>query len=287
MSPAQASQSSSLEKKRIVHRVLQSDPGQEYFAYVPSAGGRDARILVAIHGISRNARELVKRFSPYAEALRLVMIAPLFSAERNRDYQRLGRVRHGTRADVILESIVEEVALWAGAATDELYLFGYSGGAQFAHRYTLAHPHRVVRAVAVSAGWYTFPDPHRRFPYGIRRSKQLPQVRFDPEEFLRVPISVMVGEQDTATEGVRRSPRLDRQQGVNRVERARNWVAAMQSTANTYRMEPLVTYEQIAGGNHSFKALMETGHLGDRVFGALFGSSSATGGNHDHERRRA
>lgn len=271
MSPAQLNRKWSLRTERVLRRVLQADPGQEYFVYVPSTGGQEAPLFVAVHGISRNAREQTKRFAGYSEKYGVVLVAPHFPAERYGDYQRLGREGRGTRADVALDSIVEEVAWLTGANATQIYLFGYSGGAQFVHRYAMAHPQRVAGAAVAGAGWYTFPDPRQRFPYGIRRNRHLASVRFDPEEFLRVPMTVLVGEQDTTLEGLRQTERVNRQQGATRVERARNWVEAMRSAAAAYRLDSLVSLDLIDGGAHSFEDLMQQGQLGDRVFAALFG----------------
>jgi dienelactone hydrolase len=282
MGPVPSNKRWSLPVHRVVRRVLHADPGQEYFVYVPKSGGEGAPLLVAVHGISRNAREVATLFSKHAESHGVVLVAPVFSAERSGDYQRLGRKGRGNRADQALEAIVEEVALLTGAQASEFYLFGYSGGAQFAHRYSMANPHRVARAAVAAAGWYSFPDARERFPYGIAPNRDLPGVRFDPEEFLRVPITVLVGDDDTSDDGVRRTARVDRQQGETRVERARNWVAAMQAAAQAYRLPSLVSCETIPGGGHSFATLMKEKHLGAAVFRALFeeaGPVVEVGGN--------
>jgi poly(3-hydroxybutyrate) depolymerase len=244
----------------------------EYYVYVPTTAARGAPVLVTVHGISRNARDMAKSFAKLAESRGFIVVSPHFSAERFGDYQRLGREGRGERADLALNAILEEVAWLAGAATDTFQLFGYSGGAQFAHRYTLAYPDRVAGAVIAAAGWYTFPDPRERFPYGIRRNRSLRGVRFDPEEFLQVPITVVVGDADTANDGLRRTARSDRQQGTTRVERARNWVAAMAAAAKTYHLDSRVAFRAIASGEHSFESLMNSSHLGPLIVEQLFGA---------------
>ena len=260
-----------LPKKQVVRRALQSDPGQEYFVYVPSTGGRGAAMFVAVHGLSRNAEVQANWFASYCETYAVVLVAPLFDTEAYPDYQRLGRVGLGGRADVVLDSIVAEVAALTGAAAKKIYLFGFSGGAQFAHRYLMAHPQQVARAVVASAGWYTFPDARTGFPYGIGPSPDLPGVRFDAAEFLRVPITVVVGEQDTTGKSLRRNAHVDRQQGITRIERARNWVAAMRTAAAAQGLESRIAFEPVADMDHSFQRFMQEGKLGDRVFAALFG----------------
>ena len=262
----------SLPRGQVLRRARHDDPTHEYFAYVPTAAEAGAPLFVGVHGISRNAEELAQRFAGQCEEYNVVLVAPYFSQGHSTDYQRLGRTGKGPRADAALHSILEEMAWLTGAEAARVHLFGFSGGAQFAHRYTMAYPHRVAAAVVAAAGWYTLPDPRKRFPYGIRATRDLPGVRFDPEEFLRVPITVMVGEQDVSTADLRSTRRVARQ-GGDRVERARNWVTSMQAAARACRIEPRTSLEVIPGGNHSFTALMDSGGLGDRVFAALFGAS--------------
>jgi len=204
----------------------------------------------------------------------VVLVAPHFSVDSFRDYQRLGRP--GRRADEALHAIVQEAALLTSAAVDRIYLFGYSGGAQFAHRYAMAHPQRVASVVIAAAGWYSFPDTRRRFPYGIRPHRHLSDLVLDPEEFLRVPMTVVIGARDeTRDSGFRTSARLDAQQGANRLERARNWVAAMRAAAAAYQVESQVGLVEVPGVAHSFRRFMRDGNLADIVVQQLFGSADA------------
>jgi hypothetical protein len=100
----------------------------------------------------------------------------------------------------------------------------------------------------------------------------------DPARFLRVPVSVFVGTEDTAGgENLRRNDRVDRQQGTTRLERARRWVAAMNRAALERGLEPRVTLEEVPGIGHSFRQFMEQGGLGERVFASLFDVPTETG----------
>ena len=263
---------SPLPQGQVLRRSLRTDATQEYFLYIPSSGSTAAPLFVAVHGISRNALEHATMFAEHAEAYGVTLLVPYFTEKENDDYQRLGRAGRGSRADLVLDAILQEVARLTGASASKIYLFGFSGGAQFAHRYTMAHPERVARAVVAAAGWYTFPDVRTPYPYGIGPSAELPSLQFDPEQFLRVPITVLVGEEDIQqSESLRRNPEVDNQQGVTRIDRARNWVAAMRAAADAHHLEPLVSFDQVAGIQHSFKQFMQEGQLGERVFRALFG----------------
>jgi len=270
-----------IPRSQVVRRALRADTGQEYLLYVPGQGGHGVRLFVTVHGISRNVEEHATLFAPYAERHGVVLVAPCFTQDEHDDYQRLGRKGRGRRADLVLDAIVEEVGALTGARSRKIYLFGFSGGAQFAHRYVMAHPDRVERAVLGAAGWYTFPDSGVGYPYGLGSSEEFAGVRFDPDSFLRVPITVLVGEADTGSESLRRNAQVDRQQGATRLERARNWAAAMWRAAQARGLEPLVTFEQVPGIRHSFKQFMQEGGLGDKVFGSLFGQEDpvwTTGG---------
>lgn len=278
MSAQQVQATSLLRRGKVLRRVLRNDPDQEYYVYVPEEARRGAPLFVTVHGVSRNAREHATRFAPYCDKAGAVLVAPHFPAERFQHYQRLGRDGRSARSDQALGAIVEEVGLLTRAATERFYLCGCSGGAQFAHRYTMAHPQRVAGTAIVAAGWYTFPTPERKFPYGIRRSRELRGVRFDPEEFLNVPVAVFVGAEDTNPEGVRRRARIDEQQGVTRIERAWHWVEAMQKAAADYHVESRVSFGLLDGVGHSFSQLMKSGQLGDKVFRSLFGPAYAQDG---------
>ena len=255
---------------RIVWRAVRNDPSLEYFLYFPPSVGKTPRVLTCIHGNSRNAHEHATAFAPVCEEYGAVLVAPIFSKELHRDYQRLGRKGRGARTDRTLHQVLAEVATLTGVDTSRFRLFGYSAGAQFAHRYLMVHPHRVERAAIASAGWYSFPDTTERFPYGIRPSPNLPGVAFNPEEFLKVPVDVFVGSQDTSMRDLRSTERTVEQQGVTRVDRARNWVAAMRSAAAAFDLEPRVQLTEVPDIAHSFSRFIAEGDLANRVGRALF-----------------
>lgn len=144
---------------RVLHRRLSADPRQQYFVSLPRRIAHGVSLLVCVHGISRNAEEHAAAFAERAANRGLVVVAPLFERERFPDYQRLGRRGRGARADLALDAIVSEVGATAGVDVERFYLTGFSGGAQFAHRYAFAFPHRVAALALAAADWYTFPRP--------------------------------------------------------------------------------------------------------------------------------
>lgn len=256
----------------LQRRLLHGDLAQEYLVHLPSGWGPDSPLVVSIHGRARNADEHARLLAAYCEMHTAVLVVPNFSAEHHPDYQRLGRLGRGKRADLALNSIVDEVIASTGLSAERFHLFGFSAGAQFAHRYAMVHPQRIAKAVVASAGWYTFPIPARRFPHGTRPSPHLPGVIFDAEEYLAVPITVVAGTDDVDAGRVRRTERLDREQGTTRRARARNWVAAMQVAAEAHQMEPRVRLEKLPGCGVRFRRAMLRAGLADSVFDLLLGS---------------
>ncbi len=256
----------------VLKRILGDATRQRYFLYVPQRGGANAPVFVTVHGISRNAREHAERFASFAERYGVVLIAPYFSKDRFPDYQRLGRMGKGERADLALDRIVDEVGRLTGAQTGKLFLFGYSGGAQFVHRYTLAHPERVAKVVLGAPGWYTFPDPSVKYPKGIAQAKSLPDVAFDPTDFLTIPTCVLVGERDMRQDvALNKSPKIARQQGVTRLERGEHWIAAMTRAAEAQGLKTSYTFHTLPRSRHSFTQSMRRGKMGEMVFDCLFG----------------
>ncbi len=253
-------------------RALERDPGQAYLLYIPRKGGKDAPIFVTVHGISRNAIQQAYLFADFAEHYGVVMIAPYFPEPPFWDYQFMGRTGRGARADLALDRIVEEVGRLTQARTDRLYLFGYSGGGQFVHRYVLAHPERVVKLAIGAAGWYTFPDASVRYPYGLRiSSKQLAGVAFTPQKFLAVPTRVFVGDNDVEQDpSLNKSADVVRLQGATRVDRAKNWTAAMKRAALQYGLDTDYSVELLPNSAHSFAQSMAQGGMGQRVFSFFF-----------------
>jgi pimeloyl-ACP methyl ester carboxylesterase len=160
-----------------------------------------------------------------------------------------------------------------GATTDRLYLFGYSGGGQFVHRYAMLYPGQVARYVVGAAGWYTFPDTTVRYPKGIKARADLPDIHPDPCRFLTVPASVLVGERDVrAGAALNTSPRIQQQQGATRLERGQRWVDAMTEAAKRHHLDTRFDFQIVPASGHSFRKSMTHGNLGTLVFERLFGS---------------
>ena len=259
---------------KILIQKLSTDPNVVYYLYIPFSAKSNAPVMVAVHGIQRRANQHVTLLAPFAERRGCVLIAPYFQKSRFRGYQQLGINRKGARADRALDRIINEVKNLTDANTENIYMFGYSGGAQFVSRYTMIYPHRVARIVLAAAGWYTYPDLLQNYPLGIKKIMGHREVKFHLMKILSVPTCVLVGEKDILRDrGFRKSEDIDQQQGINRLERNKRWVKSMQAAARANNLETLYDFQILAGCGHSFRECMQKGDMGSLIFRFLFDSN--------------
>lgn len=240
---------STVPPEPMIRRTL---PGYADFSYLAwlSPDPDPRRFLVLVHGIARQADYIMRAFVGAAERYNYSLLAPVFTYRTYPDYQRLGRSGLGERADLAFMGMIDDAARRLGMAP-EFDLFGFSGGAQFAHRLAYAHPGVARSIVFAAAGWYTPPDSPKRFPYGLRRTRRLPGARFDADGILSTPTLTMVGDRDTQRDDMlRQRDIVDRVQGGHRLARAR-WF---------HRTLSQLTIQRGFVDRHEFLELPDTGH---------------------------
>ncbi len=240
-----------------------------------------APTLVVIHGISRNAAEMATRFAWHPEFSGVNIIAPLFDRERFGKYQQLLLDSPSqTRSDAALFSLLDALGSSHGIDTQRVLLFGFSGGAQMAHRLAMLYPQRVRALCVVAAGWYLMPDPALPYPYGL---KDGPAQADQPCTALSVPIRVMVGNHDRRTDpNVRMDPLIVTHQGTNRLRRARSWALALRQQARAQNIAHDVEMIVLQGGTHDFRQCVFEAGLIEKAAQALLprpGSASAEQAN--------
>lgn len=253
------------KRRRAAFRSLAGSPRREYFLHVASTADERSPVVVLVHGITRNAAEHASGFSAVAEQAGAILIAPLFTKEAYGQYQQLADPQSGIRADLALLDILEAVARETGASTDRIHLFGFSGGAQFAHRFMMLYPERISAVAVAAAGWYTLPDHELPYPLGIK-SSPLPGRRAKPARFLAVARHVFVGDRDISRDrSLRTSRKLDRLQGDTRLARARTWFDAMEREAEREGSTACSSFTLLKGIGHSFADAAGRG-LAESVF---------------------
>lgn len=247
------------------YRPAGSDAMPEcYLANVRTGQG----VLVVIHGISRNAAEMATRFAVHPAFAQTTIVAPLFTPEPFGKYQQMmTRKRGEVASDVALISLLDALAAEHGMATGRVRIFGFSGGAQMAHRFAMFHPARVSHMCIASAGWYCMPRTDLAYPYGIGNADGAALVGPD---FLNIPTTVVVGNRDTRVDdSVRQDPEITEHQGRNRLRRARCFVRAMNEHASQHGRMPNVRLLTLPDVSHDFTACATEGGLIDVAAQAL------------------
>ncbi|MBU0491652.1 MAG: alpha/beta fold hydrolase [Chloroflexi bacterium] len=147
---------------RPARHALAANPAQEYYLYVPPGATAEdpAPIMVVVHGTGGSGADMYRIWQPAAEQEGFCLVCPSFGP----GYHRLE-----AGADESLLAILDEVAREQPAARggQPVLLVGFSGGAQFVHRWAFRHPGRVCGVAALSAGAYDPPprDATRRPPF--------------------------------------------------------------------------------------------------------------------------
>ena len=158
-------------------RGVMAAPMNVYF-YRPQSFQTNGRILIAIHGKSRNADRYRDYFMDAAERYGVLVLAPEFSRQNFRGSRQfnLGNLKnraghfssHTVRSFLVIDRVFDQSRDKLRFKQKKYSLFGHSAGSQFVHRLILFSPsQKLTTAVAANAGWYTEPDIKIDFPYGM------------------------------------------------------------------------------------------------------------------------
>ena len=225
-----------------------------------------ARPLVALHGISRDARALWQAFSPLAAAEGRALLVPRFTERDWPQFQQIGRVR----PDLVLLDLLQQ----AGLARERVDLFGFSGGAQLAHRFAMLYPHRVGTLHLAAPGWYTLPDTTVPWPLGLKQAPKQRLRGFDAAalsrlqlpNYLALKVRLWVGALDTGRDAsLRQTDALDALQGKTRLDRATAYAEAFRRAARAHGITPDIDLTVLPGCGHDFTDCARTGGLATRV----------------------
>jgi len=197
-------------------------------------------VLFVMHGVQRNGEQYRDAWIEGARAKRALLVVPEFSKEQfpTTEQYNYGDVFDATGAQhepsqwtfTAIERIFDRVKQSAQLAATTYHIYGHSAGAQFVHRLAFFLPAaRLARIVSANAGWYTMPRDDIPFPYGLQRT---PITREQLSRVFAKPLIVLLGEADTNSNDPNlRNTEEARAQGVNRLERGKNFYAIAQRAA--------------------------------------------------------
>ncbi len=227
------------------------------------------RPLIALHGISRDAQTVAAYFAPEAQTTGRVIIVPRFSRSAWPVFQRISN-RH--RADRALLALISDLRVRGVIDAKPVDLFGFSGGAQLAHRFTMLHPEHVANLHLGAAGWFTLPDTSLAYPIGFGPSKQGDDRwgrRMDSGlgAYLDRQITLYVGSNDNDPDekSLRRNPDLDAAQGKTRLERARRYSSYICALQAKRGLPETCKFIELTNCFHDFENCAHTGKLASLV----------------------
>jgi pimeloyl-ACP methyl ester carboxylesterase len=240
-----------------------------------SSGEPGRPLLVMVHGVSTHPATLIELAARPAAEHRTPLMAPDFHADELEGYQRLGDSELPLLAARALENALAEVAHRPGIPAGKVDLMGFSGGAQFVHRFALFFPQLVRRAVIAAPGWYTYLEGDEPYPYGTGASRARGGLEPNVAEFLKIPKLVAVGERDVERDRQLRTGRVDGQ-GRNRLERARRWVDHVNRLSSRAGLGERAALAVLPRTGHSVSQAMRQGGLAERMFEFLGDEPAAT-----------
>jgi len=256
---------------RVVRKSLEYG---DYLQYTPRSGPQST--LVIVHGsLGKDeaaldvAERFIKRWTDVAERRLVLLLAPAFDQENfggragpGGGYRGLFGRRIG--ADQFVNRIVAAARERFPSLPEKFHLYGHSAGGQFVSRCVVKHPDRIKAAVISAAGTFAFPDPKVPWTDGMaplrRRMRwrdddpwQQIDIKPDPDGWLKaatLPITVVVGAKDDD-----KLIPIPGQRGHTPVERAREWVQAMNALADRHKKTGRVRLLVVENVGHDSAAL--------------------------------
>lgn len=209
--------------------------GASYLLYVPSTVPTDrlSSVFVVLHGMGADPEGFAAGLVADAERNGWVMVVPHlpYGDWTNAESLKSEEKKQMAWLNALLVLLPEKTGI---PVRDRALLYGFSRGAQLAHRFALAYPQRVMAAAIMSPGTYTLPVEHSaaydnhaplNFPVGVNDIDSYCGRSFNPFAVKEIPFWVGVGEQDNSPGDV---PRMwDRYLGTTRVERARSFASSL------------------------------------------------------------
>ncbi len=226
------------------YNMTNTDKTLNVFYHIPEIDENNLPILILFHGAGRNASAIRNAWIAEANAKQFIVVAPEFSDQDfpGGDQYNLGNVFiDGDNPSPqtlnpeqdwtfsIVDPLFENFKTRANNTSLNYNVFGFSAGAQFAHRLMEFKPNaKIDKIVASAAGWYTVPDSDESFPYGFLNS---PLENISLSNLFSKTFTIQIGtlDNDPNAPALRRNPIVD-QQGDNRFDRA----FYMYNTSQTY-----------------------------------------------------
>ncbi len=162
-SDANGHETNTLAEKIWSDTIETSNPHQSeltYHVYRPALQA-DARpwTLVLLGGFNADGRRFMKApYTRFASEHGYIIVAPSFKSSHQNFRDRVSYQFPQAWSGRALHAILDRLAASEPIDRDHIMVFGFSAGAQFAHRFALLYPSSCVASASHAAGGYTAPE---------------------------------------------------------------------------------------------------------------------------------
>ncbi len=191
------------------------------------------RVLIVLHGMGVRGDVFAQNLIADADRNHWLLVAPTLPYHDVMDPVKLSEddVQFAGMLRDMLDGLPKKLGL---KLHRHVMVFGFSRGAQLAHRFALFYPERVDTVASISAGSYTLPTEKRTnekgaqilpLPYGVGDMEQRLGRALDNEQLKNVSFWLAVGGNDNRVDDVPRA--FDPYVGKTRLDRARTFQNAL------------------------------------------------------------
>lgn len=211
-------------------------------------------VLVVLHGLNRDAGPYRDNARALADKIDAIVVAPEFDKERfSTDlYQRGGVAKDGAFVPPGSRTVdlIQPLIAWARAASGQpdlpSALIGHSAGGQFLSRVAAFAKTDATRIVIANPSTWVLPSTQDAVPYGFGAT---PTPEQSLQAYLELPITVLLGGDDTGTHNLSSEPEAVAQ-GPTRLQRGRNTFAKAEAMAREHGWQFGWTLAEVPGVGH-------------------------------------
>lgn len=216
----------------------------ELYLHLPPDAARHQplRVLFVLHGIGSRGDTFSQNLVDEADRNYWLLVAPTMPYRDYMDPANL--LKEDVRFSGLLTDMLDNLPKKLGMKLRKhALIYGFSRGAQLAHRFTIFYPERVESIAAISAGSYTLPSDHRnndqsapliQMPYGVGDLEKYVGHSLNRDLLKQVSFLLEVGGRDIEPDEVPRQ--FDTYVGKNRVARATAFQYALVSVGIQSRL---------------------------------------------------
>jgi pimeloyl-ACP methyl ester carboxylesterase len=218
--------------------------GTSFQAYTYKPAGEINGLLLAFHGAGRDAALNRDVAVSLADKMGYFVVAPKFDSGRfdSSEYQMGGIIKDGkliADRDNWTVSYAKDFAEWGAAkagldSSDEVILFGHSGGGQFLSRVAaFGDDSGFDKMIIANPSTHVWPSLTETAPHGFGGGYfSATESEALLKDYLADPITIYLGEEDTGTEQLSTGA-ISMRQGDHRLERGLNAYNAAKTMAES------------------------------------------------------